>query len=160
MLAVKATDDLLTAYNKMKIGGKTAFITMKVKDNDVVIDKLKFKKDYEAAKKKGDADENKDGDDAPAQKKIGKEPGSVYVEDFMKTIKKSGQPRFGVLDFNHKLLFVAWTPDTSKRANKMIYASVKNPLIEDLTGIVLKLQATDDSELCLKEIVRITKSNV
>ena len=96
MLAVKATDDLLAAYNKMKIGGKTAFITMKVKDNDVIIDKLKLKKDYEAAKKSADADENKDGDDAAPKKKVGKEPGSAYVEDFMKTIKKSGIKYFMV----------------------------------------------------------------
>mmetsp|Transcript_49966 Transcript_49966/g.61352 ORF Transcript_49966/g.61352 Transcript_49966/m.61352 type:complete len:158 (+) Transcript_49966:122-595(+) len=157
MLAVKATDDLLTAYNKMKIGGKTAFMILKVKESNIVTEKSKLKADYAKSKKTGDNDENKDNNDNNGLSKV---KGAEYVQDFLKLIKKSGQPRFGVLDFNHKLLFVAWTPDSSKRAAKMIYASVKNSLIEDLTGITLKLQATDDSELSIKEIVRITKSNV
>ena len=42
----------------------------------------------------------------------------------------------------------------------MKYASVKEPFIQELTGIMLKLQATDDGELNKKEIERITKSKV
>ena len=71
-----------------------------------------------------------------------------------------GQPRFSVVDWNHKLCFVSWVPDTSKAQNKMKYATCKEGFIQELVGIQIKLQATDDAELSQDIIKEKTKSNV
>ena len=71
-----------------------------------------------------------------------------------------GEPRYGVIDWNNKLLFVAWVPDTAKGKNKMVYASIREAFIESLVGIQIKTQCTDDSELSVDMIAEQTKSNV
>ena len=65
-----------------------------------------------------------------------------------------------MVDWNNKLLFVAWSPDTGKGKDKMVYASVREAFIESLVGIQVKIQATDDGELTKEIIVAQTKSNV
>ena len=65
-----------------------------------------------------------------------------------------------MIDWNNKLLFVSWNPDTAKGKDKMVYASIKEAFIESLVGIQIKVQCTDDSELSTDMIAEQTKSNV
>jgi predicted peroxiredoxin len=71
MLAIKAGEDSLEAFNNMKLGKKTAYLLFKVDGANVVVDK---------AVEKADA---------------GTED---YLEDFIKAVKESGEPRFAVVD--------------------------------------------------------------
>jgi cofilin len=132
MLAVKATDDALQVFNDMKLGKKTAYVTYLVEGADIKEEKVVMK---------ADVDES-------------------YLAAFITAIKESGEPRFGVVDWNHKLLFVSWTPETAKARHKMTYSAAKESFIQALVGIQLKLQATDDKELSEEVITEKTKSNV
>ena len=116
----------------MKLGKKVAYIIFVLKGKDIM---------EETIMKKEDCDED-------------------YLDTFIDAVKKSGQPRFAVVDWNHKLLFVSWVPDTSKGAAKMQYATCKEGFIQELVGIQIKLQATDDAELSKDIIAEKTKSNV
>eukprot|EP00481_Brizalina_sp_1-RS-2013_P000113 TRINITY_DN10264_c0_g1_i1.p1 TRINITY_DN10264_c0_g1~~TRINITY_DN10264_c0_g1_i1.p1 ORF type:complete len:102 (-),score=24.34 TRINITY_DN10264_c0_g1_i1:127-432(-) len=83
-----------------------------------------------------------------------------YLDQFIDDTKAGGTCRFGVVDWNNKLLFVAWSPDTAKGKDKMVYASVREAFIESLVGIQIKIQCTDDSELSKEEIIKQTASKV
>ncbi|ETO36944.1 actin depolymerizing factor [Reticulomyxa filosa] len=133
MLAIKAEEAALSTFNEMKLGKKHAFILFKIDDNKVVVETSVLKTDC-------------------------KDPAN-YLDDFISGIKKSGAPRFAVLDWNHKLLFVSWVPDTSKASDKMKYASVKESFTQELVGVQIKLAATDDGELSKSAINEKTKSN-
>ena len=132
MLNIKASDDALEKFNSMKLGKKTAYVIFVIKGSDINV---------ESEVLKADCDED-------------------YLEAYIEAVKKSGQPRFSVVDWNHKLCFVSWVPDTSKAQNKMKYATCKEGFIQELVGIQIKLQATDDGELSKDIIVEKTKSNV
>jgi len=134
MLAIKANTSALAKFNDMKLGKKHAFILYKIEKNEIIVEKEVIKTDC-------------------------KDP-AKYLDDFFTEIKRTGAPRFAVLDWNHKLLFVAWVPDTSRPADKMTYASVKESFAQELVGVQIKLQATDDGELSEKAIMEKTKSNV
>lgn len=132
MLAIKASEEALTVFNTMKLGKKHSYVTFKIDGNDVVEDVSALKADT----------------------------GEEYLPAFIGAMKESGEPRFGVVDWNHKLLFVSWVPETAKAQQKMKYASVKEPFVQELVGIQIKLQATDDKELSEEVITEKTKSNV
>ena len=83
-----------------------------------------------------------------------------YLDQFIADCKAAGTCRYGVVDSNNKLLFVAWTPDGAKGKHKMIYASIRESFIESLVGIQIKIQATDDGELSKERIEKETKSKV
>jgi len=134
MLAIKANQAALSKFNDMKLGKKHAFLLFKVQGNEIIIEKETIKTDCKDAVN--------------------------YLDDFISSIKTTGEPRFAVLDWNHKLLFVSWVPDTSKAADKMKYASVKESFAQELVGVQIKLQATDDGELSKDAINEKTKSNV
>ncbi|KAK9010188.1 hypothetical protein V6N11_036702 [Hibiscus sabdariffa] len=51
-----------------------------------------------------------------------------------------------------RIFFIAWSPDTSRVRNKMIYASSKDRFRRELDGIQVELQATDPTEMGLDVI--------
>eukprot|EP00611_Tribonema_gayanum_P003126 TRINITY_DN12440_c0_g1_i1.p1 TRINITY_DN12440_c0_g1~~TRINITY_DN12440_c0_g1_i1.p1 ORF type:complete len:168 (-),score=41.00 TRINITY_DN12440_c0_g1_i1:439-867(-) len=71
--------------------------------------------------------------------------------------------RYGLFDLEYttktesrpveKLILIAWTPDTAKIKNKMMYAGSKDALKSALVGVGIHLQATDASELELQYII-------
>ncbi|XP_020693509.1 actin-depolymerizing factor-like [Dendrobium catenatum] len=82
-------------------------------------------------------------------------------EDFTKSLP-TDECRYAVYDFDFvtdencqksKIFFIAWSPDSSKVRNKMLYASSKDRFKRELDGIQVELQATDPSEMSL-DIVR------
>ncbi|XVE52703.1 hypothetical protein DITRI_Ditri02bG0144500 [Diplodiscus trichospermus] len=69
--------------------------------------------------------------------------------------------RYAVYDFDFvtdencqksRIIFIAWSPDTSKVRSKMIYASSKDRFKRELDGIQVELQATDPTEMGLDVI--------
>ncbi|KAL2530013.1 Actin-depolymerizing factor 4 [Forsythia ovata] len=87
--------------------------------------------------------------------KIG-EPTETY-DDFTASLP-ADECRYAVYDFDFvtpencqksKIFFIAWSPDTSRVRNKMIYASSKDRFKRELDGIQVELQATDPSEMGL-----------
>jgi len=134
MLGIKGNADALTKFNDMKLGKKHAFILYKITGNEIIAEK-------------------------EVMKTACKDPAD-YLDDFISQIKSSGEPRYAVLDWNHKLLFVAWVPDTAKGPDKMKYATVKENFVTELVGIQIKLQATDDGELSKAAINEKTKAKV
>ncbi|XP_028806206.1 actin-depolymerizing factor 7-like [Neltuma alba] len=83
-------------------------------------------------------------------------PTETY-EDFTASLPPS-ECRYAVFDFDFtteencqksKIFFIAWSPDTSKVRQKMVYASSKDRFKRELDGIQVELQATDPSEMSL-----------
>jgi len=139
MLKIGPTDECLERFEQLKLKHKIAYLVFKVakkneksKDEAIVV---------ETEVKKEDTDED-------------------YRDSFIDDLKKGGSCRYGVIDWNNKLLFVAWSPDTAKGKDKMVYASVREAFIESLVGIQIKIQATDDGEISKEEIEKQCKSKV
>ncbi|GER43511.1 actin depolymerizing factor [Striga asiatica] len=90
--------------------------------------------------------------------KVG-EPTQTY-DDFCANLP-ADECRYAVYDFDFvtaencqksKIFFIAWSPDTSRIRNKMIYASSKDRFKRELDGIQVELQATDPTEMGLDVI--------
>lgn len=84
------------------------------------------------------------------------EPSDSY-ENFTASLP-ADECRYAVYDFDFvtdencqksKIIFIAWSPDTSKVRSKMIYASSKDRFKRELDGIQVELQATDPTEMGL-----------
>ncbi|ONK71514.1 uncharacterized protein A4U43_C04F9430 [Asparagus officinalis] len=84
------------------------------------------------------------------------QPGETY-DDFTACMPPN-ECRYAVFDFDFvtdencqksKIIFVAWSPDTSKVRSKMVYASSKDRFKRELDGIQVELQATDPSEMSM-----------
>ena len=58
-----------------------------------------------------------------------------YLKDFIKDMNQSGQPRYGLIDWNDKIMFVCNVPDESKPKNKMMYASCYPTMLQSFQGI-------------------------
>ncbi|KAL2643552.1 hypothetical protein R1flu_011139 [Riccia fluitans] len=81
-------------------------------------------------------------------------------EQFAKGLPEN-ECRYGVYDFDFitedncqksKIIFIAWSPDTSRVRAKMMYASSKDRFRRELDGVHLELQATDPTEMDLNVI--------
>ncbi|KAI3862437.1 hypothetical protein MKW98_018152 [Papaver atlanticum] len=81
-------------------------------------------------------------------------------EDFTASLPDN-ECRYCVFDFDFvtaencqksRIFFIAWSPDTSRVRNKMIYASTKDSFKRELDGIQVELQATDPTEMDLDVI--------
>jgi cofilin len=86
---------------------------------------------------------------------------SSTYDDFVAALPPN-ECRYGLFDLDFqtvdgrpasKLVFIAWTPDTAKVKNKMMYAGSKESLKSALVGVGVHLQATDQSELELDNII-------
>jgi cofilin len=89
-------------------------------------------------------------------------PGASY-EEFVASLPEN-ECRYGVYDFEFtatdgvissqksKIFFIAWSPDPARVRAKMIYASSKDKLKQELRGIHYEVQATDRTELDLDVI--------
>mmetsp|Transcript_45572 Transcript_45572/g.75976 ORF Transcript_45572/g.75976 Transcript_45572/m.75976 type:complete len:142 (+) Transcript_45572:83-508(+) len=87
------------------------------------------------------------------------EPDASY-ESFTEMLPEH-ECRYGLYDHDYvdiegcqksKIVFFAWSPDTAKVKMKMLYASSKDSFRRLLDGIHFEIQATDASEVEMKEI--------
>ncbi|KAK9059751.1 hypothetical protein SSX86_020455 [Deinandra increscens subsp. villosa] len=90
--------------------------------------------------------------------KVG-EPAQTY-DDFTACLPEN-ECRYCVFDYDFltpegvqksRIFFIAWSPDTARVRNKMIYASSKDRFKRELDGIQVELQATDPTEMGLDVI--------
>jgi cofilin len=90
---------------------------------------------------------------------------SLGYEDFTASLP-SDECRYAVFDFDFvtaencqksRIFFIAWSPDSSRIRNKMIYASSKDRFKRELDGIQVELQATDPTEMDLDVIKSYAK---
>merc|ERR1719189_1717692 len=119
--------------------------------------KLKHKIGYLVFKVDKDPEDNKAQAIMVESTGVKADIGDDWRESFIEKVKESGSCRYGAIDWNNKLLFVSWVPDTSKPKDKMVYASIKEAFIQSLVGIQAKIQCTDDSELSVDMIAEHTK---
>ncbi|OQR97197.1 actin-depolymerizing factor [Thraustotheca clavata] len=87
---------------------------------------------------------------------------SESYEDFAnKLLEIQSECRYGLIDLDFttkdgrptsKLVFISWSPDTSKIKSKMVYASSKEAIKRCLVGVGIYLSATDASELAFSAI--------
>ena len=56
-----------------------------------------------------------------------------------------------------KLCFISWCPDTSGVRSKMLYAGSKDAIIRAFSGISVKINATDFSEVSEEAVVEACK---
>jgi len=137
MLKISATEDTLKAFSDMKLKHKVAYMVFKT-----------------------DKDDKKEEHIVMESQGVKEDLGDDWREKFIEDVKASGTCRYGVIDWNNKLLFISWIPDTAKGKDKMVYASIREAFIESLVGINSKEQCTDDSELSTEMIEEKTKSKV
>nr|XP_017247511.1 PREDICTED: actin-depolymerizing factor-like isoform X2 [Daucus carota subsp. sativus] len=83
-------------------------------------------------------------------------PNDSY-DDFQGSLP-ADECRYAVFDYDYtstenvpksKIFFIAWSPDTSRVRNKMVYASSKDRFKRELDGIQVEMQVTDPSEMSL-----------
>lgn len=125
---IQTPDEVIAKFKQMQLGNEYHYVIYKIANKrnvavDVVLEAGKADWDWDA---------------------------------FCDVLASSGEPRFATVDFHFlgkdnldktKLLFVAWTPETSKPGDKMLYASTKEGFKAKLDGVQKVLQATDESEL-------------
>ncbi|KMZ62916.1 Actin-depolymerizing factor [Zostera marina] len=120
-------DDCKLMFLELKAKRNYRFIVFKIEENiqQVAIDKL------------GQPNENYD--------------------DFTASLP-ANECRYAVFDFDFvtdencqksKIIFIAWSPDSSKVRSKMLYASSKDRFKRELDGVQIELQATDPSEMSM-----------
>jgi len=88
--------------------------------------------------------------------------GASYDEFTGYLLKEAPQDcRYAVYDYEFtdgegcqksKIVFIAWSPDDSKVKNKMLYAASKDKFRQGLDGVQIEMQATDASEIDIKEV--------
>ncbi|CAD6210646.1 unnamed protein product [Miscanthus lutarioriparius] len=80
---------------------------------------------------------------------------SSWTSSASPTTLPADECRYCVYDFDFiteegcqkSKIFIAWSPDTAKIRNKMLYASPKERFKRELDGIQVELQATDPTEM-------------
>jgi len=131
--AVPVDDRCVEVYNEMKIKKTQKFLIYKIENEKIIIE-------YQ-----GDPSESYD--------------------DFKVKLPEN-EPRYCVVDFDYstddgrpqnKLLFVFWSPDTSKVKDKMVYASSLDNIKKKLNGIAKVVQANDPSEVDRDEVTKLMK---
>jgi cofilin len=125
-------EEVTQYFQELKLGKKHAYVLYKISDDNRSI----------VVEKRGEKD---------ALKK----PEAQY-EEFVNSLP-SDQCRYAIYDFTYdlpngegtrnKIIFFAWSPDTAKVKNKMIYASSKEALRRALTGVPTEIQGTEFSEI-------------
>jgi len=82
-------------------------------------------------------------------------PNSHSYADFVAALPPN-ECRWAVVDFEfeskdagkrNKILFIQWSPETSKIKDKMLFAGSKEAFKKKLVGVALEVQATDLSEI-------------
>ncbi|KAB2003593.1 Actin-depolymerizing factor 6 [Gossypium arboreum] len=85
------------------------------------------------------------------------DPAETY-DDFTASLPEN-DCRYAVYDFDFvtsdncqksKIFFIAWSPSSSRIRSKVLYATSKHGLREELDGIHYEIQATDPTEMDLE----------
>merc|ERR1711975_155013 len=121
---VAIREEVLEAFQELKIGHKHRFVLFKMTDNmeEVVVDA------------QGGAGDSCD----QFVSSLPQDDCRYAIYDFEYN-QGEGQ--------RNKILLVVWAPDSARIKSKMLYASTKDALKKKLVGIGTEIQATDLSEI-------------
>jgi len=143
MLKISGTKELLNKYSnlqltkkKQKADEKVKWIVCNIDGSEIVEDCCMTKKQLKAY-----IDEEKKD----------KEMDDACHETFIAALQKTGEPRYGMMDYREKVFFVSHIPENAKRALKMTYATVRENFKDTLTGIGPAIQSTDAGDLAKEE---------
>ncbi|MED6222808.1 Actin-depolymerizing factor 7 [Stylosanthes scabra] len=123
VLDAQIDKDAVVSFLELKAKRNYRFIVFRIENQEVVVEKLGC-------------------------------PEETY-DDFTASLP-ANECRYAVFDFDFttdencqksKIFFIAWSPDTSRVREKMVYASSKDRFKRELDGIQVELQATDPSEM-------------
>ena len=139
---VVAKEECISIYNDLKLSRKFRFIIYCISEDgsSVTVEKASPPSDHPSSRQAFDA--------------------------FVKSLP-SNDCRYSVFDFEYeknggegirnKIIFVAWSPDSAKVKNKMLYASSKDALRKRLEGIATEIQATDSDEIKYESVLEKIK---
>ncbi|XP_065197084.1 uncharacterized protein LOC135828573 [Sycon ciliatum] len=132
---VAVSDEVKAAWNDIKLGKKVRYYLLKLSDDlkEIIVEQK------EADKSKG-------------------------FDDFASMLKANfiNNCRYAFFDLNFKnsegiekdkLVFFCWAPDSAKIKEKMLYASSKDALKKELSGVQVEYQATGPDELEVGDIL-------
>ena len=93
--------------------------------------------------------------------------GGGGYDEFIAALPKT-DCRYAIFDFEYekpgegqrnKICFYAWSPDTAKIKQKMVYAASKDALRKKLLGVAAEIQGTDLSEVAYDTVMeKVSKS--
>ncbi|KAL8565185.1 hypothetical protein ACOMHN_003972 [Nucella lapillus] len=126
-------DECLKAYDEVKMGHQWLYIIYRVSEDLQII-----------VEEKGGHDKTY----------------TDFVEK-LKEAEKLKQCRYAIFDVRfmqgdvpqEKLAFFLWSPDCASIRQKMLYASSKQALRNNMRGIHAEIQCTDDSDLAMSNIL-------
>ena len=126
---VVASDEVVNAYNDIKMGHKHRFAIFKISADasSVVVESTSNETDWVAFTKSLPAKECR-----------------YVVYDFHFQSEDGGD--------RSKILFIVWAPDSAKIKDKMLFAGSKDSVKKKLVGIGKEIQATDASEIDLATV--------
>ena len=126
---VAVSDDCISVFQELKLKKKFKFIVFSLSNDNrtIVVEKTVEQGDY---------------------------------DDFIENLPND-ECRYAVFDFEYdtngegmrnKICFYAWSPDTAKIKQKMLYAASKDALRKKLSGISSEIQGTDLSEVSYQTV--------
>ncbi|KAK7103327.1 actophorin-like [Littorina saxatilis] len=126
-------DECLRAYEEVKMGHRWLYVIYKVSENLQI-----------CVEERGGHDKT--------------------YHDFVNTLKeaeKLKQCRYAIFDVRfmqgdipqEKLAFFLWSPDTASIRQKMLYASSKQALRNNMRGIQAEIQCCDDTDLAMSNVL-------
>ena len=124
MSGITVTDDVVTAYNELKLQHKNKYVIFRISDDnkEVIVEK------YGGAGTYADFT----GELKATECRYGVVDYEYQTADGRST---------------SKILFVVWAPDSAPIKSKMLITSTKDAVKKKLVGIGIEVQATDFSEL-------------
>jgi len=128
---VTVQDAVVNEFNNIKIKHLYSYIQMKITDD---LKEIEVEKCVESS--------SANWDQFVAQ--LPKDDCRYIVYDFHFSTGKSGD--------REQLIFIPWCPDSAKVRTKMLYASSRDALKKKLVGINHEIQATETSELNVKDV--------
>ncbi len=140
---VEVGDDVVTAFKQLVKDRKYRCAVFKISSDNM---KIEMDKTYEPSASSADA-----------------------KADWVKMVKTLPESdcRYIAYDFpyehqgsmKNKVLFVTWSPETSKIRSKMLYASSKDGLLKKLEGVQRSIQCNDEDDIEYPAVAKLLASN-
>jgi len=121
-------EDCIKAFQELKLGKKLKYViyTLSTDNKEIIVEKKSHSSDY---------------------------------DEYLAALPED-DCRWAVYDFEYntnegtrnKILFYAWSPDTSKIKRKMLFASSKEALKRSLPGLSGEIQGTDYTEVAFETV--------
>ncbi|KAF9565082.1 actin depolymerizing factor [Agrocybe pediades] len=119
--------------------------------------KLRKKYKYIVFNMNKDAEHIKDATEIVVEKTSTETDYEKFIADF-----PEDSCRFAIYDFEfekegagkrNKIIFLAWSPDNAPTKQKMVFASSKETLKRELSGIAAEIQGTDYDEIAHESVM-------